>query len=85
MNGVKFAFGGADAAADAFVRVHHRSAAAQAASGFRAHLLFGKGASQIPEIIVPIRAFSAGHLPFCVVKGFRIQLQIIFIQFTELS
>ena len=43
MDGVERALGGAQAAADALVRVDDRGAAAQAAGGLGAHLLLGKG------------------------------------------
>ena len=43
MDGVKRALGGAQATADALVGVDDRGAAAQAAGGLGAHLLFGKG------------------------------------------
>ena len=43
MNGVKRTLGCAQAAADALVGVDDRGAAAQAAGGLGAHLLFGKG------------------------------------------
>ena len=48
-DGVKDAFGGADAAADTLVGIHHRRAAAQAAGGFGLYLLLGEGVGEIPE------------------------------------
>ena len=49
MDGVKLAFGGADAAPDAHKTVHHCCTAAEAPGALRLDLFLGKGCTQIVE------------------------------------
>ena len=56
LNRVKFTLRGAYAAADAFVFINNRSAAAEAASRFNFNLFFGKRLMRISEGIFAVYA-----------------------------
>ena len=68
MDGVELALGGAEAAADALVLVDLGSAAAKAAGGFLAYLLFGEGQAVIGESL-GLCSVVAGNLTRGVVKA----------------
>ena len=69
MDGIEAALGGADSAAYATVLVDHGSAAAQAAGGFLAHLLFGERAMILLELALRLIVFRC--LAGAVVVGFH--------------
>ena len=54
VDGIEFTLGGANAAANALVGVHHAGTAAQAAGCFGFYLRFGQGQVGIPERTVRI-------------------------------
>ena len=75
MNGIKFTFCRALTTAYALICIHHRHTAAQAALGFIAHLLFGKGHAIIGKYLINL--FMRCFLAWNVVVALQIKILLI--------